>query len=323
MAKLEPGLVIKRIRQLRLEKYGTRGKRSFAFDIGISPSSYNYYEKDRLAPIAVLLRIADITETDLRWLLTGETTTQGPVYGGKNSDLHRKIEDILEKDPAAKEPLEGFLELLSEKKDVEQRLDSRIPQPKYERPGWIPVLGRTAAGIVHLWSETAVPEPKYAITQLEDLVSKYTGRAITNSVEGKVEIETAPRPLKFQGSHARASLVQVRNASQEQSSEFVDCESLQVQYPDAFALRIDGESMSPRINDGDIVVLSPSVIADQGQVCVAKIADQIGVTCKLIRIAQERVYLTPINQKYDIIEISSEKLLWALAVLCHISIGNA
>ena len=57
--------------------------------------------------------------------------------------------------------------------------------------------------------------------------------------------------------------------------------------------------MSPRINDGDIVILSPSVPAVQGQIGIARIANQIGVTCKLIRTTENEVHLIPINEKYE------------------------
>jgi SOS-response transcriptional repressor LexA len=77
--------------------------------------------------------------------------------------------------------------------------------------------------------------------------------------------------------------------------------------------------MSPRINDGDIVILSPSVPAAQGQIGVARVSNQIGVTCKLIRTTDSSVHLIPINERYETKIVPKKDLLWALAVLCHIS----
>jgi SOS-response transcriptional repressor LexA len=77
--------------------------------------------------------------------------------------------------------------------------------------------------------------------------------------------------------------------------------------------------MSPRINDGDIVILSPSVPAAQGQIGIARLANQIGVTCKLIRSTEQAVHLIPINERYETKVVAKKDLLWALAVLCHIS----
>jgi len=103
-------------------------------------------------------------------------------------------------------------------------------------------------------------------------------------------------------------------------AQFIECRQIYELFPDAFALQIDGDSMSPRINDTDIVVLSPSVPAAQGHIAVAKVQDQIGVTCKLIRTTESRVHLVPINEKYQPQAVPRDKLLWALAVLCHIRI---
>jgi SOS-response transcriptional repressor LexA len=110
-------------------------------------------------------------------------------------------------------------------------------------------------------------------------------------------------------------------AGSPQVVEFVECEAIHRLFPDSFALQIDGDSMSPRINDGDTVILSPSVPATQGQAAVARVANQIGVTCKLIRTTQEKVHLIPINERYETKVISKNELLWALAVLCHIRIS--
>ena len=189
-----------------------------------------------------------------------------------------------------------------------------------ERPGWIPVLGRTAAGIVHFWDQTFLPEPKQAVTQLEDLVKKHMGKAIINSVDGKVSIDLQARVLVDGLKKQKANLIQVSGPEQEQIVEFVQCEEIHKLFPDSFALQIDGDSMSPRINDGDIVILSPSVPAAEGHIAVARLANQIGVTCKLIRSTETGVHLIPINERYETKVVAKKDLLWALAVLCHISV---
>ncbi len=117
-----------------------------------------------------------------------------------------------------------------------------------------------------------------------------------------------------------ANLVQVSGEEQNGIVEFVDCKEILELFPDSFALHIDGDSMSPRIKDGDIVVLSPSVPAVQGQIAVARIANQIGVTCKLIRKTQQGVHLIPINERYETKVVAEKDLHWSLAVLCHVSL---
>ena len=119
-----------------------------------------------------------------------------------------------------------------------------------------------------------------------------------------------------------ATLIQVKPAGDDyktgQAVQFVDCQEVYQLFPDAFALQIDGDSMAPRVNDSDIVILSPTVPACQGQIAVVSLKGQIGVTCKLIRTAQENVHLVPINERYETKIVPALELVWALAVLCHL-----
>jgi phage repressor protein C with HTH and peptisase S24 domain len=151
-------------------------------------------------------------------------------------------------------------------------------------------------------------------------VQKHTGKTIIGSAEVMVSVDLQRESL-IQGLKGHeVSLIKVSGQEDEEIVEFVQCQELYDLFPDSFALQIDGDSMSPRINDGDIVILSPSIPAVQGQIAIACIANQIGITCKLIRTAQERVHLIPINERYETKVIPRKDLLWAMAVLCHIAV---
>ncbi len=319
MKNFDVKAIIERVRLLRKQYTGSRGKSKFARALGISASTYNYYENNRVPPIEVLLRICEVTEADLSWLLTGSSTEKRFASGPKSQPLER-IDNLLKTNPELTEPIMAFIELLCEKKGVEKEFRSKVLPSRPERPGWIPVLGRTAAGMVHFWDQTFLPEPKQAITELDELVRKHVGKAIIGSADGKVSIDLQARPLVDGVKRAEANLVQVSGEGPEQIVEFIQCEEIYGLFPDSFALHIDGDSMSPRINDGDIVILSPSVPAAQGQIGIARVANQIGVTCKLIRTTETDVHLIPINERYETKAVAKEDLLWALAVLCHISI---
>jgi len=311
--------VINRVRRLREQYAGGRGKSKFAQALGISPSTYNYYENDRVPPIQILLKMCEVTGADLEWLLTGGSGEKRFAFG-PNSEFLEKLDDLLTNDADLGEAIMAFIELLCEKKAVEKGLQSRIASSEPGRPGWIPVLGRTAAGMVHFWDETLLPEPKQAITELDELVKKHIGKEIVGCVDGTVSIDLQARALMGRVKRQQANLIQVGGQEQEEIVEFVQCEEIHELFPDSFALRVDGDSMSPRINDGDIVILSPSVPAAQGHIAIARVANQIGVTCKLIRTTLEHVHLIPINETYETKVVDKTDLLWALAVLCHISI---
>jgi transcriptional regulator with XRE-family HTH domain len=310
--------ISERVKVLRTQYAGKRGKNRFARALGLSPSTYNYYESSRIPPIEVLLRMCDVTGADLRWLLTGQAG-EGASVSEQNTAVLRKFNGLLTRRPELTEAVLAFVELLCEKKQIETAL-CRDSVSAPERPGWIPVLGRTAAGILHFWDQTLLPEPRQAETQLDELVKRHIGRDIVRRLDARLAIDLQTEGLIGGLTNPRANLVQVSGQGRQETVEFVQCEDIHKAYSDSFALRIDGDSMSPRINDGDIVMLSPSVPARQGQACVARVAEQIGVTCKLIRTTETEVHLIPINERYETTVIPKNELLWALAVLCHISL---
>ena len=311
--------IIERVKLLREQYAGSRGRSKFARALGVSPSTYNYYEISRVAPIEILLKICELTGADLEWLLAGRTTARR-FAGGPNTAILQKLDDLLAEDAALAKPVSAFLELLREKKVAEKKIQPTPVFSKPNRPGWIPVLGRTAAGMVHFWDQTLLTRPKQAVTELDELVRKHIGKAIINSVDTTLSIDLQARVLVDGIKGAEVNLIQVSGKEDEQVVEFVECDQVYNLFPDSFALQVDGDSMSPRINDGDIVILSASVPAAQGQIGIARVANQIGVTCKLIRSTERQVHLIPINERYETKVVGKKDLLWALAVLCHISV---
>jgi len=65
----------------------------------------------------------------------------------------------------------------------------------------------------------------------------------------------------------------------------------------AFALEVKGNSMAPRIEDGDIIVVSPKLDARSGDICVVRVSDED--TVKRIKIDDTLVYLIPLNPEYE------------------------
>ena len=256
-------------------------------------------------------------------------SAEGRGQSGTNAlrlspELTEKVNALLQTNPQAEGAIDAFVELLCEKSSLGKKPLAQEHCPKADRPGWIPVLGRSAAGILHFWEQSTVPCPKDTIVELDQLVEKYTGRAVTSSRNATVSLDLNVEPLQRELKGQNVALIQVSggigDGQTSQIAQFVDCEQIHKMFPDAFGLQIDGDSMSPRINDTDIVILSPSIPAAQGHIAIAKLQDQIGITCKLIRTTESNVHLIPINEKYEAKIVPHSKLLWALAVLCHIRI---
>jgi len=318
--------IIERVKQLRNQYAGSRGKSKFARALSLTPSTYNPYEEDRVPAVETVLKICAVTGADLNWLLTGEKGGKKSI-SGPNSAVLQKLDGVFTSNPEIIEAVLAFTELLCEKKQIEQKSErSRSPvnisaikpsSARLNQPDWIPVLGRTAAGMIHFWDQSSAPSSQQAVTELDELVKEHVGKNIMSSAEVTLSVDLQTPSLVDGLKSSEVNFVQV-SGQQDKIVEFVECRQIRKLFPDSFALRIDGDSMSPRINDGDIVILSPSVPAAQGQIGIARIANQIGVTCKLIRSTETAVHLIPINERYETKVVPKDDLLWTLTVLCHI-----
>jgi repressor LexA len=71
--------------------------------------------------------------------------------------------------------------------------------------------------------------------------------------------------------------------------------------PNAFALEVRGNSMAPRIEDGDIIVVSPSTESHSGDICVVRMNDED--TVKRIKIENDFIHLIPLNPDFEPIAV--------------------
>ena len=329
-----------RIAQVRLELVGPRGKSLFAKKLGLSASTYSYYESSRIPPADVLVRIAEVAEVDLAWLLTGEAGAAAAVPA--DHPALKRAARLLADHPDAAGPLRAFVEILGEAlqfpdKAADQsgptspaeaaaagvaattapagQADSARPSESKAAPAadqagdpppesWIPVLGRSAAGVLHFWADDAEAA---GTTMLGDLVARYAARTARQV-----------RPARASGDEAAdCGSVQIISLSEPQgdAKEFIAAAALKGRYPDAFAVKIDGESMTPELRHGDLAILSPSVPATSGRIAVVQLARQIGVTCKLYRPVGRTVHLVPINEQFPPATVPADQVIWALRVI--------
>ena len=82
----------------------------------------------------------------------------------------------------------------------------------------------------------------------------------------------------------------------------------------AFALRIEGDSMAPRFRDSDIVICSPKRPAESGDAVVAKIRSE-QTTCKMLYVDGRNVILSPINERYPAQVYQMEEVDWVYPVV--------
>jgi len=346
MEDLSHNKICGRIAKLRLETAGPRGKSSFAKQLGLSASTYDYYEAARVPPANVLVRICEVTGADLRWLLTGREQPDAPATA--EHPVIRRAAEMLARHGDSAGALAAFLDILAEvQKFPPTPADTappaglaggnRPPRPDTQAatkraagagarraaaqlPGaaaqageaadaWIPILGRSAAGIAQFWP---ADEDTSGVTTLDELVARHAGCSVRS-----VRPATVSDAAGGAGEEMPVQLVTLRGADAGEVVEFLAAPQVKARHGDAFALRIDGDSMAPDIRHGDLVVLSAAAPAREGRAAVVQLAGQIGVTCKLYRRDGETVHLVPINDRYEIATCPAGDVVWALRVLAR------
>ena len=65
----------------------------------------------------------------------------------------------------------------------------------------------------------------------------------------------------------------------------------------AFALEVKGNSMAPKIENGDIIVVSPKLESRSGDICVVRVNDED--TVKRVKIDEQFVQLIPLNPEFE------------------------
>ena len=179
---------------------------------------------------------------------------------------------------------------------------------------WIPILGRSAAGVPQFWREG---EESGGVRTLEELVARHVGRRPARADAASASLWAAagdPGPLR----DLPVQIVRLGGPQESGVAEYVASPEMKARHADAFAVRIDGESMSPEIRHGDVVVLSPSAPAEEGRPAVVQLRRQIGVTCKLFRRQGARVHLVPVNEHFAPSAYAADRVVWALRVLATV-----
>ena len=95
------------------------------------------------------------------------------------------------------------------------------------------------------------------------------------------------------------------------ADDYVRCPDLND--PNAFAVRVIGDSMEPKFQEGDIIVFSPSRKVESGDDCFVRISDPYEATFKRVFFEDnETLRLQPRNQNYSPIFMPASKIsgLW-------------
>jgi repressor LexA len=81
----------------------------------------------------------------------------------------------------------------------------------------------------------------------------------------------------------------------------------------AFALVVKGKSMSPKIEDGDIVVVSPQREVRSGDICVIRVNDED--VLKKVKIEEQYVHLIPLNPTFEPVTVRKRDVTFVWKVV--------
>lgn len=96
----------------------------------------------------------------------------------------------------------------------------------------------------------------------------------------------------------------------EMVEEVLDYEEIPAKWGDPsdfFCLQIKGDSMKPKIEEGDVVVVHKQADADTGSVVIASIKGE-EATCKKLRKTDNGIFLMPTNNDYEPIFFTNEDI---------------
>lgn len=294
-----------RMTAVRREHYGERGRSEFAKQLGIRPSTYTHYELDRIPPATLLHRAARLTGTRLEWLILGE----GERYEMRPSPiqslcerLSSRLHHVLSERPEHAAYAESLIEMLERMARPEGAAPFSESRPRVAE--LIPVVGSTSAGTARYWKE---------------LSAASTGAITDALLESKLAECTSIGPWQtghWDGEAGSAvSLIQLSEPDERGILEFITAPHIKQRHPRSVAWRIDGDSMSPRYLDRDIVLTSPDAPAISGHPCVARQRGQIGVNCKIYQLEGRDVLLIPINSSLPPQRVPAEDIEWAWRVV--------
>ena len=129
------------------------------------------------------------------------------------------------------------------------------------------------------------------------LIADYFGVSVNYLIKGKEDTNRVPVLGRVA---AGIPIEMVR--------EVIDYEEIDSRVSgDIFALRISGDSMSPRIQHGDVVIVRKQSDAESGDIVIATVNGD-DATCKIIRKYKDGIELVPINPAYQPVYYSYEDI---------------
>ncbi len=262
----------RRIADLRRRHFGSRGRAEFARLLQVDQAEYLRYERGRVPPGDVLVRMCETTGEDLQWLLTGVAGRGTMVISGARDRHQRLIESVarlLEGSPDSAGPLEAFVTLLAQGAAAVESAAPRLPEPPAR--ALIPVVEDADLPIrISASGESTDNHPRRLPIQAA------TARGVAE--RRATVVEPNVRAADSDGTAARIVMLEVPGGG---PRECVEAPSIATCFSNMFAVRISDEAMAPLFRPGDLTLLSSAAGAQLGRPAVFRVASSPRPLCRV------------------------------------------
>jgi len=212
------------------------------------------------------------------------TVETGRVNNPPSDDLLRRLEKVLEFEPGVLMHI-AHVERMSS--DVREEFESSQAEIKKLKSI---IRGLTKGTTSKAKAKRAIAEPKSSKKNVDDAIAPGRIVPIINKV-------AAGYPTDFDDLDYPVGV----------ADDYVRCPDLHD--PNAFAVRVVGDSMEPKFHEGDIVVFSPSADVTNGDDCFVRFSEPHETTFKRVFFESgDKVRLQPRNEQYSPIIIEGKRI---------------
>ncbi len=297
-----------RIRELRRRHFGARGKAAFAQKLKVPLTDYDRYERGKVPPGEIMVRMCEVTGEDLQWLLTGSGSRGTVVISGartRHQDLLARMAQMLDERPELAAPVEAFVDLLVRGRSG-QSSATALPTPPTDH--LIPVYDAREA-------PQALPRPDDTSGR-HSLVKGIDVRSQSSTAQRCVISEPSVEPRTQEPRRTDLLVVETEAAV---PRRFLHSAAIAGCFPNAFGVILAGDEMHPMFNAGDAAIVASGVSPKVGRPALCLVTGEESVRCRIwLGSDAGRVHLGRLADGGEE-EVDADALHWSLEVLFRLA----
>lgn len=288
-----------------------------ARQLGIRPSTYDRYERDRVPPADLLAKVADVARVTLEWLVTGEGPKQVETVADLEAEaLTREFKEILVTRPDVRPMAAAFLTWISHQPATPSK-DHFVGAKTWRT---VPLVGSTG--------DELPTDVRRALREGKDVFDEDFARTASSEQCGRIESAALnalhhARATSAAGVSSKATTEQVRVLRFNDSARCVG--SIQVaELPDDWGERLVGieladDSMTPDIPIGCIAVVAIGRRPEDGEIGVALLSGSAELLVRRYHSEVDDVLLVPSNPRVDVTRVANEQVEFAYRVVAVVT----